>query len=530
MNLDAFLTHYGINQNPFGAEEALHDSIYLKLLANSASSHPDIDKILGKIEQPCTSVVFGEKGSGKTAIKMLISQRVSQHNQLNPENKVLLIEYDDLNPFLDRLTKYRQAQLGFKKSAKISIEQLLEGIRLEDHQDAILSLATTQIVDACQGHSQTKDEKGKKLKIGPIPRKSIKRWPKRQRNDLAVLASLYDQPTSGSLYNRWATLRSQLRLGFKLPVTGSWLLASGSLILAGVLYGATFFFEEDQMITLFSETIAKTKVYNVLAIIALVGSAIAWGVWGIQKYSLWQRCRKIIQQIPSVSRNTGDLEVMIREMGSAANEQPWPSQDSSTDQRYQLTQKLLGILKLLDYKGMMVLVDRVDEPTLVSGQGSRMKQIIWPMLDNKFLQQIDIGFKLLLPIELRHLLRRETAEFFQEARLDKQNLIDRLSWSGATLYDLCSQRLNTCRNPDQEPLSLVGLFAEDVSREMVIDALDQMLQPRDAFKFLYAVLQEHCKMVPQENPEYRIPKLTLESIRRIHSQRVQELQRGLTPS
>jgi hypothetical protein len=60
--------------------------------------------------------------------------------------------------------------------------------------------------------------------------------------------------------------------------------------------------------------------------------------------------------------------------------------------------------------------------------------------------------------------------------------------------------------------------------------LDQMHQPRDAMKFLYRVVQEHCSNVPAEEPVYRIPRLVLETVRKAQSQRVQDLQRGLTPA
>ncbi|MEO1009637.1 MAG: hypothetical protein AAFX79_13840, partial [Planctomycetota bacterium] len=151
--------------------------------------------------------------------------------------------------------------------------------------------------------------------------------------------------------------------------------------------------------------------------------------------------------------------------------------------------------------------------------------------DNKFLKQEGIGLKLLLPIELSYLLNKEGPSFFQEARLDKQNMIDRLTWSGATLYDLCSSRLNACRTAGQaEPLTLMDFFEPGVGREAIIDALDQMHQPRDAFKFLYSVIQEHCQLLPEDAAVFRINKLTLETVRRSQSQRVQELYRGLTPA
>lgn len=182
------------------------------------------------------------------------------------------------------------------------------------------------------------------------------------------------------------------------------------------------------------------------------------------------------------------------------------------------------------YTGILVLVDRVDEPTLVNGDTEKMRAIMWPLFNNKFLQQERFGVKLLLPIELRHALFKESADFFQEARLDKQGFIERLSWTGPMLYDLCNARLNACRVPGSEPLSLIQLFDEDVTRQDVVDALDQMHQPRDAFKFLYRCLNEHCSNVTAEEGSWRVPRLVLENVRRVESDRVQQLYRGITPA
>ena len=191
----------------------------------------------------------------------------------------------------------------------------------------------------------------------------------------------------------------------------------------------------------------------------------------------------------------------------------------------------MDLLKSLGYAGMIVLVDRVDEPTAVAGDAQKMRSLIWPMFDNKFLKQDGIGLKLLLPVELSYLLQKEGPEFFQEARLDKQNMIERLTWSGATLYDLCSGRVNACRSPEHtEPIVLTDFFEEGVDRTALIDALDQMHQPRDAFKFMYNVIQEHCRLLPDDAADFKVDRLTLESARRNQSQRVQEFFRGLTPA
>lgn len=138
--------------------------------------------------------------------------------------------------------------------------------------------------------------------------------------------------------------------------------------------------------------------------------------------------------------------------------------------------------------------------------------------------------KMLLPLDLKHLLYRESQDFFREARLDKQNLIDRLTWSGAMLYDLCTARLNACRTNGAEPMSLTDFFDDTVSHQDLVDALDQMHQPRDAFKLMYTVIQDHCAGIPEETPQWKIPKLVLDNIRRDQVDRLSGMLRGTRPA
>ena len=239
--------------------------------------------------------------------------------------------------------------------------------------------------------------------------------------------------------------------------------------------------------------------------------------------------------MPAVGRTPAALRDVFGQLsGPMLAGQPLPQHGTDAqnrhDARYQLTRRFVGILQSLGYAGMVVLVDRVDEPTAVAGDAMKMRSLIWPMFDNKFLKQEGIGIKLLLPIELSYLLNKEGPAFFQEARLDKQNMIEKLSWSGATLYDLCSARLNACTSAaSSDATTLTSLFEENVTRQTLIDALDQMHQPRDAFKFLYGVVQEHCRLLADDAADFHINQLTLDTARRNQSQRVQELYRGLTP-
>src|SRR5262249_32810355 len=123
--------------------------------------------------------------------------------------------------------------------------------------------------------------------------------------------------------------------------------------------------------------------------------------------------------------------------------QPLPGKQR-TDDRYELLAKFQGILRSLGFHGIIVLVDRVDEAQLIHGSVEQMRALLWPMLDNKFLKHQGIGFKLLLPIELSQYIDREDRDFYQRARLDKQNMIPSLEWTGEALFDVASARLKAC--------------------------------------------------------------------------------------
>ncbi len=517
MNIDSFLAYHQLRENPFGAEEARLDPVFPRL-AQKDLHHPDFDKIVGRIEKPSTAVVFGEKGSGKTAIRLTLAKKIEEHNAANPTERILIVAYDDFNPVLDRLMRTRKQDAA----------AVLDRFRLADHQDAILSHAVTKLTDALLDEGY-EDEETVILpqETGKATRKRIN---PQQRMDLAVLAGLYDQPPSGFDLTRWRRLRRKLRLGMTLPLA-FWRNMAIILTLLAAGFGLAYYVVDPQ----------PWWMLPVLGLLA-AGALVLWILWLVQVIRTWSRARAVAKEMPAVGRTPAQLAAVIGELGPGkVAGQPLPQRGSSEqdlgDSRYQLTRRLIAILRSFGYAGVVVLVDRVDEPTAISGDAQRMRALIWPMFDNKFLKQDRIGLKLLLPIELSYLLQKEGPGFFQEARLDKQNMIERLTWSGATLYDLCSSRLNACRKPDADGdedgnarIALTTLFEEDVTRDLLVDALDSMHQPRDAFKFLYAVVQEHCRLATDEAADYHIARLTLESVRRAQSQRVQELYRGLTPA
>ncbi len=512
MNLQHFFDHWSISENPFRGEEARQDAVFRKLGEAAGegrahvAAHSDFEKILGQLDRPSTSIVFGEKGSGKTAIRMQIAAAVADHNAANPEAKALLIAYDELNTVLDRF--HERAGGGEPLDT-------LRRIRLQDHIDGILMAAVPGMVDTVIGETAS----GRSTDLGEGVRRRARGLDPTSRTDLVILQALYDRPERAD--DRTAKLRSALRvrpplgeLIWALGAYGGWVLPVAVVVAffsvgggeTGVLWNTAFF----------------------LALAAWLALMVKRFVW--DGANLRRTARRIRRQVRVTNRPEQGFARSISSIDPKHRHEGVLPMSDAPDTRYALIDRLRQVLAAFGYASMIVVVDRVDEPSLINGDAERMRALVWPMLNNKFLQQDALGVKMLLPIELRHAIYKESSQFFQEARLDKQNMVDRLSWSGAMLYDLCEARLRACRVEGAEPMSLLDLFAEDVTRQDLVDALEQMHQPRDAFKFIYACLNEHCQNVTAEQQQFRVPRLVLDNVRKRQAERVQSLYRGIGPA
>ncbi len=209
--------------------------------------------------------------------------------------------------------------------------------------------------------------------------------------------------------------------------------------------------------------------------------------------------RKVLQWIPT------------KELAS----QPLPRYDR-TDDRYELLTKFQSVLSQLGFDGTIVLMDRADEPHLLGGKPELMRRFVWPMLDNKLLKHPGLGFKLMLPQELYRDMERETREFHERARLDKQNVIPSFQWTGESLYDLARARMMACaqsgRNPEPK-----DLFDENVEYQRMLAAFQSLRVPRHLFRFLYRVLVDHCNRHTDADPVYKIDAQTFEAVLAVYS-------------
>ena len=76
MKIQQFLEHHGISSNPFAEEDAQTDPVF-KEHCIASTYHPTWDKIYGDPAEPATSIVFGEKGAGKTAMRLQIVRHLA---------------------------------------------------------------------------------------------------------------------------------------------------------------------------------------------------------------------------------------------------------------------------------------------------------------------------------------------------------------------------------------------------------------------------------------------------------------------
>ena len=497
MKVTQFLEHHGLSQNPFSQEDAQTDPLFQRVCSHG-TFHPAWDKIYGDPATPATAVVFGEKGAGKTAIRLQIVEHTSDYNRQHPDARVFVIEYDDFNPFLDCFN-------GKVSWPGATPERTLSHWRLWDHIDCILSLAVTQVIDdvlneRVEGKTQPFEIQGDRLQKLTRP----------QKRDLLLLAAFYDRSMDVALQTRWTSLRRKLRF----PNWKSWKqLAIGAGVSLGVFWILADF---GWLSSLFTSWVVW---------LILVASWLPW-LWR-QSTTLWLAW-KINRQIRVLDRQSNTLRATLTNLEQQdITGQPLPSRERSDD-RYELLIKLQAVLKTLGFESITVLVDRVDEPHLINGSADRMKAFLWPMFDNKFLKQAGLGFKLLLPIEVSLFLQREDKEFYERSRLDKQNLIRSLEWTGESLYDLANDRIRAS-NPDGSagPAKLKDWFEDSISEPELVSTLARLRVPRHLFKFLHRMLVEHCHRYTDESPRWQIGRETLQSTMAVYMRDLEAYDRGL---
>lgn len=497
MRIQQFLEHHQISRNPFADEDAQTDLVFKDHCIDS-TYHPTWDKVYGDPAEPSTAVVFGEKGSGKTAMRLQIARHTRQYNQDHPRQRLFVVHYDDFNPFLDRF----RDRFGARRKA----DRVLSAWHLWDHMDAILSLGVTGLVDRILDVKQPSTAVD-----AQIDANLVDELDRHQSRDLLLLAACYDQSTAETFKGRWHRLRRRLKfLSLKaywdLALGSGWTVAVVTLIIVLLAYGQ-------------GNWIRPWWLYLLIFVAGWVPR-----FWRMGKN--FRLARGVVKHLRVGNHETNPLRQVLMHFSSAElASQPLPNKDR-TDDRYEQLCKLQGILSTLGFHGILVLVDRVDEPHLINGSAELMKALLWPMLDNKFLKHPGLGIKLMLPIELTRFIDREDREFYQRARLDKQNMIPSFEWTGEALLDVTNARIQACAASGATP-ALRDLLATSISDQRIVEALRGLRVPRNLFKFVYRLLVVHCNAHTDRSPVWTISSDTFESTLALYQRDQDAFDRGM---
>ncbi|MGL4593660.1 MAG: hypothetical protein ACRCUY_02905, partial [Thermoguttaceae bacterium] len=330
MKIRDLFEHHGIMGNPFAEEDAQNDVVF-KSSCIKTSFHSAWDKVYGDPAEPSTSVVFGEKGSGKTALRIQMTRILSEYNTDHPESRPIVVDYSDLNPFIDRF-RHR-----FSRHRKIS--KVLAKWEIWDHLDAILSLAVTQLIDRILEPGGSMHPAAVDLK--PLP---IDKLTPYQVRDLLQLASCYDTSRSENPPSRWHKLAKKLRYG-----TWSGLVKNH--------FGSGFgFLGSLCTIYLFSrlENSWFTPFLNIwmYILIFLIWTPFLWKM-GTRFWKAWaiQRSLRVLPR-----QKSEIYSILMRLDKEDFVGMPFPV-SGNTDHRYAMLDKFLGVCRSLGLTGMIVIMD-----------------------------------------------------------------------------------------------------------------------------------------------------------------------------
>jgi hypothetical protein len=480
MKVHQLLDHYGVTENPFAQEDAASDQVFRDHCLNG-THHPAWDKIYGNPSTPATSVVFGEQGSGKTALRLQITSKLQQYNKEHPQERAFIVQYEDFNPFLDT---FRDRLSNRQRKA----ERALQNWRLWDHMDCILTLAVTRLADTLRNDGL--DSKDETHNISPA---AINKLTRAQKRDIQMLAAFYDQNRDVSAPHRWAQLRRKLKYS---TWKAYWDIAIGLVVTIATI-----------ALTVWLGGAVKALFQWWVAAIIVAG----WLPFLWRQLKCWWSAWGVKRQVRVIDHQAGSLRKIFSQFQQTEIiGQPFPSR-ARGDDRYELLARLQSALNTLGFTSIVVLVDRVDEPHLVHGSPERIKDLVWPLFDNKFLKHPGIAFKLLLPSTVVGYLNRQEKEFYERSRLDKQNMVLSLSWTGQGLYDVANDRIRACAKLAEKPVSIRDLFDDSISEQELISVFDRLRAPRHLFKFLYRLFVDHCSKYTEDTPTWKIQRETLQS-------------------
>jgi hypothetical protein len=447
ITMSQFLKSHGLQRNPFIEEEAQNDKVFEDLVneAGYAFNHQAWDKFFGEPPGRGTSMIFGVKGSGKSALRLALEKNIAHFNREHSE-RILLISYDDFNSFLEAFK--RRGDQDRKRETAIT----LKDFGLAQHLDAIL---------VCGMEALLKEVGDESIALNPLETY--------QRHDLMMLMAFYLSGPPDRYHRVMNDLRGRL-------------LPRGLMERMGSGAKATFV----GLSTLGIAPILRQGFYGAVA-------------------------RAAAREILVRSRNPKDIKRALHSIPSGylqdqdVKRRGWRDDD---DVRRLFVTKFIDVVMTLGYRQIVVVMDKVDEPSLINGARERMEDFVWPLWNNRILQlHPNLSFKMLLPRQLYEAVRKAGSEKANEARFDKQKIIYPFRWGDKQLYDMMSDRLRICRVDPSRPYPLNNLFDEAMPMREILAVLDRLRQPRFVMNYLYRLIAETCAQTDSvDDRPARIPR------------------------
>ena len=192
---------------------------------------------------------------------------------------------------------------------------------------------------------------------------------------------------------------------------------------------------------------------------------------------------EVYRHIKGVPVSVEGMAKIIQEIGHGLFE--FHGVPRTTENRFTLLKGYMDLVRYFGLSGVYLLVDRVDEPTSIKGDPEKMRELVTPILDDQLFQIDHLGIILFLPYELHDLKKYY--------RSDRIKTISSISWSADNMIRLIEKRMNVSRKPGSPPIRLADIFEED--GESKAQFIVRQLTPRNAFRLLSIIVEEHCQLV-----------------------------------
>jgi hypothetical protein len=480
--------HWGLRTDPFACEDADKDYVLAEIDADAV--HTGFDRIYGDPRMPAPGIVFGEKGSGKSGLRLMMRRHLATYNEGRDTDRVFVVEYIEFNPYLEH----------FRGRSSRKAADVLAEWTVSDHLDCLLSLGTTKLVDLCLDEDAS----------GKLSHK--------QKVNLLLLAALYYDSERRTAAEAVRKLRLAIR-----RLNGRQVLRWTALVLLTAVGAAVavfpFLVEGDH---------GAPKWWH------LAGGLLVAGTWLADAFLGWRlrrRARRATHAIRVLARDAGPLASVVQSL-SPRERAEFPLPEGNREEvRYELLHRLMDLTGAFGYSGWYALMDRVDEPSLLSGDSRLMAAFVEKLLDIKLLQHPGLALKLFLPIELESLHRSASAEDLKTMRLDKSNLITELKWGGQELLEVANERIAACAEPGSHAAGLDAFLEEGFDLDYLRATLGLLGTPRYSFGFLSALVLDHVKDLPgglaEDDPAWRIPRARFDIERAAWIDRTRQLRRAM---